>query len=59
MLRRLALGRTDDKKSAFAVAAELGEAMEVRYPGYLVLRRDAKWVAEREAISRAQGRSVG
>ncbi|MGH6952356.1 MAG: hypothetical protein ACREH4_15945 [Vitreimonas sp.] len=59
MLRRLVLGRMDDKKSAFAVAAELGEAMEARYPGYLVQRRDAKWVAEREAISRVQGRSVG
>ena len=59
MLRRLALGRTDDKKSAFAVAAELGEALEARHPGYLIERRDAKWVAEREAISRAQGRSVG
>ncbi len=59
MLRRLALGRIDDKKSAFAVAAELGEALEARHPGYLVQRRDANWVAEREALSRAQGRSVG
>lgn len=49
MLRRLAVGRTDDKKSAFAIAAELGEAMETRYPGYLERRRDAAWVAEREA----------
>jgi len=52
MLRRLAIGRTDDKKSAFAVAAELGEAFETRYPGYLVERRDAKWVADREALAR-------
>jgi hypothetical protein len=54
MLRRLAIGRMDDKKSAFAVAAELGEAMETRFPGYLVQRRDAAWVAEREAMARAQ-----
>lgn len=52
MLRRLAIGRIDDKKSAFAIAAELGEAMEARYPGYLVQRRDASWVAEREGIAR-------
>ncbi|MBL8538195.1 MAG: hypothetical protein JNM59_12385 [Hyphomonadaceae bacterium] len=52
MLRRLATGRVDDKKSAFAIAAELGEAMEARYPGYLERRRDAAWVAEREAMSR-------
>jgi hypothetical protein len=54
MLRRLASGRIDDKKSAFAIAAELGEAMEARYPGYLVQRRDATWVAEREAMSRGR-----
>lgn len=53
MLRRLAIGRMDDKKSAFAVAAELGEAIEARYPGYLVQRRDASWIAEREALARA------
>lgn len=52
MLRRLAIGRVDDKKSAFAIAAELGEALEARYPGYLVRRRDAAWVAEREATAR-------
>lgn len=52
MLRRLAVGRMDDKKSAFAVAAELGEAIEARYPGYLVQRRDAAWIAEREANAR-------
>jgi hypothetical protein len=44
----------DDKKSAFAIAAELGEAIEARYPGYLVERRDANWVAEREAMARTQ-----
>ena len=52
MLRQLAVGRMDDKKSAFAMAAELGEAMEARYPGYLVERRDANWIATREAMSR-------
>jgi hypothetical protein len=52
MLRRLAIGRMDDKKSAFAAAAELGEAMEARYPGYLVQRRDAAWVTARENLAR-------
>lgn len=52
MLRRLASGRLDDKKSAFAVAAELGEAMEARYPGYLVQRRDGAWVTARETLAR-------
>lgn len=54
MLRRLAAGRMDDKKSAFSIAAELGEAIEARYPGYLVQRRDTAWVAEREAMSRSR-----
>ena len=54
MLRRFAIGRVDDKKSAFAIAAELGEAMEARYPGYLVQRRDAQWVANREKMARGQ-----
>jgi hypothetical protein len=52
MLRRLAIGRMDDKKSAFAVAAELGEAIETRYPGFLIERRDGAWIAEREAMAR-------
>ncbi len=52
MLRRLAIGRMDDKVSAFAVAAELGEAMEHLYPGYLEQRRDAAWVAQRENMAR-------
>ncbi len=52
MLRRLSVGRMDDKTSAFAIAAELGEAMEARYPGYLVQRRDATWVAAREKLAR-------
>lgn len=52
MLRRLSVGRMDDKVSAFAVAAELGEALETLYPGYLEHRRDAAWIANREAIAR-------
>jgi len=52
MLRQLSVGRSDDKISAFAVAAELGEAMESLYPGYLEQRRDAAWIAEREAMAR-------
>ncbi|MEQ1709359.1 MAG: hypothetical protein ABL864_13615 [Terricaulis sp.] len=56
MLRRLSVGRLDDKTSAFAIAAELGEAMEMRYPGYLVQRRDAAWIAGREATARRGGR---
>lgn len=52
MLRRLAVGRMDDKTSAYALSAELGEALESLYPGYLLQRRDAAWIANREAIAR-------
>jgi hypothetical protein len=52
MLRRLATGREDDKTSAYALSAELGEALESLYPGYLLERRDAAWIAKREAIAR-------
>lgn len=52
MLRRLAVGRIDDKVSAYALSAELGEALESLYPGYLLQRRDEKWIANREAIAR-------
>lgn len=52
MLDRLAIGRQDDKVSAFAVAAELGNAMEALYPGFLLDRRDAAWVATREEMAR-------
>lgn len=52
MLRRLAVGRLDDKTSAYALSAELGEALESLYPGYLLQRRDAAWIANREAIAR-------
>jgi len=54
MLRRLAVGRVDDKISAYALSAELGEALEALYPGYLLQRRDAAWIANREAIARQQ-----
>jgi hypothetical protein len=52
MLRRLAVGRQDDKTSAYALSAELGEALESLYPGYLLERRDGAWIAKREAIAR-------
>lgn len=52
MLRRLAIGRMDDKTSAYAMSAELGENLENLYPGYLLERRDAAWIANREAIAR-------
>jgi hypothetical protein len=50
MLRQLSIGRMDDKKSSFRIAAELGEALEARYPGFLIDRRDEKWIAAREAM---------
>lgn len=52
MLRRLAIGRMDDKTSGYALAAELGETLESLYPGHLLERRGADWVAKREAIAR-------
>lgn len=52
MLKRLAVGRQDDKISAFKVVAELGEKLEALYPGYLEQRRDADWIAKRENLSR-------
>lgn len=52
MLRRLAIGRLDDKTSGYALAAELGETLESLYPGYLLERRGADWVTKREAIAR-------
>ncbi|MBY0566361.1 MAG: hypothetical protein K2P70_03570 [Hyphomonadaceae bacterium] len=58
MMRRLAVGRKDDKVSAFSMASDLGEAMEALYPGFLDRPRGPAWVAEREAIARrALGRS--
>jgi hypothetical protein len=58
MLRQLAIGRMDDKKSSFAVAAELGESLEARYPGFLIDRRDASWIAAREDMVRQRQRSL-
>lgn len=55
MMRRLAVGRLDDKTSSFQTAADLGEALEERYPGYLIHRRDAAWVAAREKHAREGG----
>ncbi|MDX2276396.1 MAG: hypothetical protein NW206_13175 [Hyphomonadaceae bacterium] len=52
MLEQLAEGRMDDKKSSFRVAAELGEALEARYPGTLLTRRDEAWVQARESQAR-------
>ncbi len=52
MLRRLAVGRQDDKTSAYTLSAELGEGLEGLYPGYLLQRRDAEWIANRERIAR-------
>jgi hypothetical protein len=52
MLDRLAVGRKDDKVSAFAVASELGETLEAAHPGYLVQRRGPAWIAERETLAR-------
>jgi hypothetical protein len=52
MLRQLAQGRADDDKSSFRIAAELGEALEARFPGYLLIRRDETWIAKREALTR-------
>ena len=57
MLRQLAAGRIDDTKSSFKVAAELGEALEARYPGTLTQRRDGDWVAKREAQARRAARA--
>lgn len=54
MLRRLAIGRQDDKTSAYALSAELGEGLESLYPGYLLERRDGAWIAKREAIARTR-----
>lgn len=52
MLNRLDVGRKDDKISAFRTAAEIGEEMEALFPGFLLERRDEKWIAAREAMSR-------
>ena len=58
MLRQLAIGRLDDKKSSFALAAELGNIIEARYPGFLIDKRDAEWVKAREDMVRERQRSL-
>lgn len=56
MIRRLAIGRMDEKKSSFRIAAELGEALETIYPGYLLQRRDEDWIKARETMLIGRGR---
>jgi hypothetical protein len=58
MLRQLAIGRLNDKKSSFALAAELGNLIEKRYPGFLIDQRDAVWVKAREDMVRQRQRSL-
>jgi len=58
MLQQLAIGRLDDAKSSFALAAELGNMIEARYPGFLIDKRDAAWVAAREAMVQQRQRSL-
>ncbi len=52
MLNRLDAGRKNDDVSAFRAAAEIGEEMEALFPGFLTERRDERWIAAREAMSR-------
>lgn len=56
MIRQLAAGRMDDTKSSFRIAAELGEDMETRFPGFLDVRRDGAWIEKREMITRSNAR---
>jgi hypothetical protein len=58
MLQQLAIGRQDDKKSSFALAAELGNLIEARYPGFLVDKRDADWVKARDEMVKARQRRL-
>lgn len=58
MLQQLATGRLDDKKSSFALAAELGNMIEKRYPGFLIDKRDADWVKARDEMVRARQRRL-
>jgi hypothetical protein len=52
MLKRLSVGRQDDPVSAYKIAAELGQSMEGRFPGYLLEPRDEAWIAKREHLAR-------
>lgn len=58
MLQQLAIGRQDDKKSSFALAAELGNMIEARYPGFLIDKRDAAWVKARDEMVRERQRRL-
>lgn len=49
MLTRLSRNRRDGGGADFRSAADLGESLEARYPGVLIQRRDAQWIADREA----------
>lgn len=58
MLEQLAIGRRDDKKSSFALAAELGNMIEARYPGFLIDKRDTAWVKARDEMVRERQRRL-
>jgi len=49
MLTRLSQTRRAGDGPDFKAVADLGESLESRYPGILLQRRDATWIAEREA----------
>lgn len=55
-LLRLSLGGSSDGSSSIRSAAELGELLEAEFPGTLVQRRDAAWIAERVALNKRQRR---
>lgn len=46
-MKQLSKQDLDREGPSFEVAAALGEALEERYPGVLLQRRDADWIAER------------
>lgn len=54
MLTRLSKSRRAGAGSDFKAAADLGETLEARFPGVLIQRRDAAWIAEREAAMRSR-----
>lgn len=49
MLTRLSKNRQHGDGPDFKAAADLGESLESRFPGVLIERRDAQWIAAREA----------
>ncbi len=55
-LKQISQQDLDREGPSFEVAAALGEALEERYPGVLLHRRDAAWVAERRGEHRAHRR---